>query len=195
VVNYSSNNVTVIDGNNNHETTTVPVGDSPTAIAINPQTNQIYVANRNSDNVTVITPLEVTHPNPLPVDISSLPNDTASLSTPTFLFKAVDNIVQIYYQTPTDIDKSWQRTTLTDSGRQGTTLPLPLGIHVIRAFATNEIMEATLNNAIGTNSPFIGEISYYLFRVVPSPIALNNRGNPRPTEINEDIDPTKNRGL
>ncbi len=35
-------------------TTTIPAGDQPYAIAVNPVTNKIYVANQNSDDVTVI---------------------------------------------------------------------------------------------------------------------------------------------
>ena len=34
--------------------TTVQTGDGPTAVAVNPNTNKIYVANQNSNNVTVI---------------------------------------------------------------------------------------------------------------------------------------------
>ena len=45
--------MTVIDGATNN-TTTVAVGSSPEAIAVNPNTNQIYVANTGSNNVTVI---------------------------------------------------------------------------------------------------------------------------------------------
>jgi len=35
-------------------TTTVAAGAGPVAVAVNPVTNKIYVANQNSDNVTVI---------------------------------------------------------------------------------------------------------------------------------------------
>ncbi|MBI1785461.1 YncE family protein, partial [Candidatus Sumerlaeota bacterium] len=54
VANFSSNNVTVIDGTT-HATTTVGTGGSgPIAIAVNPVTNKIYVCNYLSDNVTRI---------------------------------------------------------------------------------------------------------------------------------------------
>ncbi|MDD4295380.1 MAG: beta-propeller fold lactonase family protein [Ruminiclostridium sp.] len=53
VANYSSNNVTVIDGATN-STTIVAAGAEPRAVAVNPSTNKIYVANNYSDNVTVI---------------------------------------------------------------------------------------------------------------------------------------------
>ena len=45
--------MTVIDGATN-ATTTVPAGQAPIAVAVNPVTNKIYVANTGSDNVTVI---------------------------------------------------------------------------------------------------------------------------------------------
>ena len=46
--------VTVIDGATNN-TTTVAVGtEASRAVAVNPNTNQIYVVNLDSDNVTVI---------------------------------------------------------------------------------------------------------------------------------------------
>ena len=48
-----SDSVTVIDGATNL-TTSVSVGKSPYAIAVNPVTNKIYVANNRSNNVTVI---------------------------------------------------------------------------------------------------------------------------------------------
>ena len=47
------NSVTVIDGASN-ATTTVSVGNSPIAVALNPVTNKIYVADYYSANVTVI---------------------------------------------------------------------------------------------------------------------------------------------
>ena len=45
--------MTVIDGATN-TTTTVAAGSRPDAVAVNPVTNKIYVANSGSNNVTVI---------------------------------------------------------------------------------------------------------------------------------------------
>ena len=53
VANYSSNTVTVIDGATN-DTTSLPAGACPCAVAVNPITNKIYAANQSSHNVTVI---------------------------------------------------------------------------------------------------------------------------------------------
>ncbi|MDD5530383.1 MAG: T9SS type A sorting domain-containing protein [bacterium] len=54
VTNWQSNNVSVIDGDNNSVITTIPVGDQPTSIAVNENTNKIYVANENTGTVSVI---------------------------------------------------------------------------------------------------------------------------------------------
>ena len=53
MANNGGNTVTVIDGATN-ATTSVPVGTAPQAVAVNPVTNKIYVANYHSGNVTVI---------------------------------------------------------------------------------------------------------------------------------------------
>ncbi len=53
IANYSSNNVTVIDGATN-STTTVSAGTNPSAVAVDTVSNKIYVANNGSANVTVI---------------------------------------------------------------------------------------------------------------------------------------------
>jgi YVTN family beta-propeller protein len=55
VTNYSSNSVSVIDGDTNTVIDTIAVGNAPQGIAVNPVTNKIYVANGNSgDPVYVI---------------------------------------------------------------------------------------------------------------------------------------------
>ncbi|MGA2631822.1 MAG: choice-of-anchor D domain-containing protein, partial [Terriglobia bacterium] len=53
MTNDGSGTVTVIDGATN-ATTTIPAGLSPHAVAVNPVTNKIYVANVSGNNVTVI---------------------------------------------------------------------------------------------------------------------------------------------
>jgi YVTN family beta-propeller protein len=53
VANSADNTVTMIDGVSGR-TITVNVGTNPDAIAVNPITNQIYVANSGSNNVSVI---------------------------------------------------------------------------------------------------------------------------------------------
>jgi YVTN family beta-propeller protein len=54
VANFSSDNVTVIDGATNTATTVNASGNEPVALAVNPLTNKIYVVNAASSTVTVI---------------------------------------------------------------------------------------------------------------------------------------------
>jgi YVTN family beta-propeller protein len=54
VANFSSDNVTVIDGATNTATTVNASGNEPMALAVNPLTNKIYVVNAASSTVTVI---------------------------------------------------------------------------------------------------------------------------------------------
>lgn len=54
IANQGSNNVSVIDGNTNTVTATIPVGTQPSGIAVNPLTRRIYVANLADNNVSVI---------------------------------------------------------------------------------------------------------------------------------------------
>jgi YVTN family beta-propeller protein len=60
VANSQSNNLTVIDGGTNAVIATIPVGTSPSAVAVDSHTNFIYVANfgnsqgGNPGNITVI---------------------------------------------------------------------------------------------------------------------------------------------
>ena len=54
MANYFSNSVSVIDGASNTVVATVAVGNNPGGVAVNPNTNRIYVANSGSGNVSVI---------------------------------------------------------------------------------------------------------------------------------------------
>src|SRR5882762_4626803 len=54
VANFSSNNVTVIDGATNTTTNVDASGIEPVAVAVNPVTNKIYVVDTGTFTVTVI---------------------------------------------------------------------------------------------------------------------------------------------
>jgi len=54
VANYTSDNVSLINTTNNTLIATVPVGDGPFAVGVNPSGTRVYVANYLSDNVSVI---------------------------------------------------------------------------------------------------------------------------------------------
>ena len=54
VANYYSDNISVIDGNDDILMDVIDVGDSPRNIAVNPVTNKIYVANHFGNSIYVI---------------------------------------------------------------------------------------------------------------------------------------------
>ena len=62
VTNGAENTVTVVDLRGLMITTTIPVGKSPTGVAANPKKNEIYVANSESNNISVITWQSVSSP-------------------------------------------------------------------------------------------------------------------------------------
>ena len=107
VANFTSGNVTVIDGSNN-STTTVAVGTSPLAVAVNSVTNKIYVANRDSNNVTVI---DGTNNSTSTVAAGSSPNDVAvnSVTNKIYVLNGVSSNVTV-------IDGSGAATTTVAVG-------------------------------------------------------------------------------
>jgi YVTN family beta-propeller protein len=54
ITNGGSNSVTVLDLVNMQQAGTIPVGDDPTAIAVNPNNDEVYVANSGGATVSVI---------------------------------------------------------------------------------------------------------------------------------------------
>ena len=54
ITNSGSNNVSVIDTSTDTVTATVPVGDYPYGVAVNPDGTKVYVTNSLSNNVSVI---------------------------------------------------------------------------------------------------------------------------------------------
>src|SRR5262249_52732578 len=54
VANFDDNTVSVINGQTNTVTATIPVGSTPIGIAADPRTNRIYVSNLNDNTVSVI---------------------------------------------------------------------------------------------------------------------------------------------
>jgi YVTN family beta-propeller protein len=54
ITNGGSNSVTVLDLVNMQQAGTIPVGEDPTAIAVNPKNDEVYVANSDGASVSVI---------------------------------------------------------------------------------------------------------------------------------------------
>ena len=55
VANFDNNTVSVINASSDKGISTIPVGENPGDIAVNPSTNKIYVANLGSNTVSVIS--------------------------------------------------------------------------------------------------------------------------------------------
>jgi YVTN family beta-propeller protein len=75
IANYSTRNVSVIDGSTNIVIRSIDVGNAPQGIARNPSTNYIYVTNQVSSNVSVID--GSTNCVVATVSVGSLPNGVA----------------------------------------------------------------------------------------------------------------------
>jgi YVTN family beta-propeller protein len=175
VGNYSSANVSVVDGSYNSAagstgTSTVTVGTSPYGMALNPVTNQIYVANQGSGNVTVITEQQM-QSSPLTTTITPLTGNATTSATPTFTFSASSSFAPnalpvdgVYFQ----FDSWWEPWTLATAGSgnsySGTAPSLTPGTHILYAYATDG-QDATATNTGFAGDTLIGSISAYLFTV------------------------------
>jgi len=62
ITNMGSNTTSVIDIANNTVTATVPVGTSPWGVAVSPDGSKVYVANNESNDISVITVLHQLDP-------------------------------------------------------------------------------------------------------------------------------------
>jgi YVTN family beta-propeller protein len=172
VANYSSNDVTVIEGASN-STTTVSAGTKPQGVAVNPVTHKAYVANYGSTSVTVITPARM-EAIPLTTDITPLPGDATWLGRPTFSLSATSTfspttpaVRHIYYQVDTWIGP-WLKASPAGASGSGRTPTLLPGTHLLFAFAVDG-QEATSINTGQGSSPIIGQISVYHFLMNGTP--------------------------
>jgi YVTN family beta-propeller protein len=182
--------VTVIDGATLTAETVVAVygvGYSPMAVAVNPVTNKIYVPNWD-DTVTVITEQQV-QPIPLVTAIAPLTDNQTISPTPTFDFTATSSFSPtaptpqaVWYQLDT-----WQGPWLPASGAapnfSGTTPSLPLGTHILYAFAT----DGQDANSTGMEQQLIGSMAAYLFEVVPASTTTALTSAPNPSYLGESV--------
>jgi YVTN family beta-propeller protein len=166
--------VTVIDGSSNASTAVTDANaNQPFALAANPVTGEVYVANNLSSNTSVIT-AERVRPNPIATAIAPLVGNQTSDETPTFNFSASNGLSaapvdELLFQMDTWLG-SWTPATPTTHGNfTGTTTPLLPGFHTIFAYAT-EGEEATSTISGAQSSPLIGTIAAYGF-LVATPLA------------------------
>ena len=148
-------------------TGSIAAGIHPAAIAVNPATNKIYIANNGSRNVTVIEEQAVQEIDPA-VTISSLPGHVTANPSPDFSFSTTTNnplpVQQIWHQLDT-MAGAWQKA-LPGGGSAGVTLPsLALGAHILYAMATDGQDSTSINTGSGS-SPVTGKIAAYAFTVI-----------------------------
>jgi YVTN family beta-propeller protein len=156
-------------------------------VAVNPLTNNIYVTNYGSHNVTAITEQVMQPSSPLS-SINGIPQHTSYTSDPTFTIQAESHytpiaprVQQVYYQVDT-----WQGEWLSATENPGLDLleasattwwkakipPQGKGIHILYAYAVDG-QDAGSVNPSPSYSPNTGRISAYLF-LVRAPVAELN---------------------
>lgn len=113
---------------------TVPAGNTPIAVAVNPATNKIYVANQNSNNVTVI---DGTTYRTGTVPVGALPGSVAVNSVTNMIYVANEN-----GDTVSVINGANNSTATVASGR----LPIAVAVNSV----TNKIYVANQNSGTAT---------------------------------------------
>jgi YVTN family beta-propeller protein len=171
VANYSSNNVTVIDGATN-ATTTVPAGTQPKAVAVNADTNKIYVANYGSSNVTVIDGATNT--------TTTVP--TGSYPKAVAVNPATNKIyVPTYNNSVTVIDGATNTTTTTVPAGNGPSAvavnPVTNKIYVVNASSTNVTVIDGATNATTTVPTGAGTSAVAVNSVTNKIYVANQNGN------------------
>ena len=74
IPNAQSNDVTVIDVDNNKVVTVIPVGKGPLGVAVSPDGTRVYIANQSSDNISVINTVTNKVVSLIPLPSGSLPS-------------------------------------------------------------------------------------------------------------------------
>jgi YVTN family beta-propeller protein len=176
---FTGTPVTVIDGSTNASTSLgYAVIDSavagPVALAVNPATNTVYVADGGSLDATdeVIVEQQV-QAIPITTTINPpLTNDQTSSFTPAFNFTTSNS-----FTPPAPIDNllfqvgTWESPWLVANQGNGsftgsipTAQPLQVGFHFLYAFASDGEEATSTNTGLGTG-PLIGNITAYPFLV------------------------------
>ena len=148
-------------------------GTSSKAIAVNPVTGAVYVANNGSNDVTVISP-QIPRV-PINTTIAPLAGNTTALSRPTFSFTTANTfssapVDDVAFQVDT-WQWPWLNATSQGGGAfSGAASTLQPGFHILYAYATDG--EEATSTITGTQSnPLTGSIAAYGFLVGPPPVA------------------------
>jgi DNA-binding beta-propeller fold protein YncE len=195
--------VTVIDGATN-STTTVAVGTEPYAVAVNPVTNRIYVANRGSTNVTAITeaPSSTTG---VRAALVPLPCDTTVQARPALTGKGVNRtapnrtaMMGVLTRVGT-AQLPWDWASVTGGGGTDSiawsyewgTDSLVLGENFVCCVPLED--QAATTNNLGLGTPFAGNLEVYpVYRMKPSG---GIEESPKPQATSFKLGPTIVRGV
>jgi hypothetical protein len=180
-------------------TATVPTGANPCAVAVNPVTSKTYVANRGSDNVTVITDAPVNDTR-VRVAFDRLPGDTSALARPTLTGKGVNR------STPSRTEMmgvgnrmntaqtAWDWATVTSgAGTDSITWTYNWSIDSLIAgenfvcCVPLEDQAATTNN-LGLGTPFAGNLA--VFAVYRMTYNAGMDENSKPQVASSELEPT-----
>ncbi len=191
----NTSTVTVISGEGN-ATTTVVTGVNPYSIGVNPITNRVYTANFSSGNVTAID-IEVEQTIPLITTVSGVTDSQALASpnvftttntTPTFNVSVTSNYsgavaqpppTQVYWEVDGANPSNLARVTSSAGANPAsftiTPVPQTPGLHTLYLYAAYGTEGGTASNvAAGQadstgNAPELGNLTAFLFAVVPIP--------------------------
>ncbi len=184
--------MTVIDGATNTTAAVSTFGD-PSAIAVSPVSNRIYVANNLVSTVTVITE-QVVNAIPLTVAIAPLNGNQTTNPQPSFTFTTTSTytptappVEAVYYQVDT-----WQGPWLQASGAAPSftarTPVLRLGTHILYAYAADGQTADSIQTGL-ESSPIIGQITAYVFTVLPSAasVTVGLAAGPNPSSLGHPV--------
>jgi hypothetical protein len=188
----------VIDGATN-STTLVAAGTEPRAVAVNPVAKKIYVANRNSNNVTVITDAP-TNDTKVRAAFDRLPGDTTSLGRPSLTGKGVNrwtpgrtammgvcnrlNTTQIAWGWAT-VTSGAGTDSITWTYNWGTDSLIP-GENFVCCVPLED--QAATTNNLGHGAPFAGNVEVYpVYRIG---LAAGVEESPRPQGTSFKLGPT-----
>ena len=203
--------VTVIDGTDLTNSYTVTVGQSPTALVLDPNSSQVYVANSGSNFVSVINPGSNFSAAPSTTSLAGVPDASTIIdssnpgyfktSNPTPSFTATvtptssfPGATVVYYT----VDGSPRMTPITTHTASGSATVFTFAIsgqqagqHTLSVYPGFGDEGGTKSAASGTgNSPYLGPIATLPFTIIPGVVlgtTTNVTAQPNPQDYNSPI--------
>jgi YVTN family beta-propeller protein len=175
------NALTVIDGaTNTISDVNIPTAyANPVAVAVNPVTNTVYVADSGGEVGTdEVIPEQQVQAIPILTSITALAGNQTALLTPAFSFTASNSftlapIDNLLFQVDT-WQAPWVVGTSQGSGNfTGTTSALLPGFHILYAYSTDGEEGSSTNTGPQQTSPLIGNITAYPFLVAAPEASLS----------------------